>query len=102
MPYLDAMKTDRQIEGQSSGKHASRYRVCVAGTIPSSWANRLGCLEVVPQVGDRSSDRTLLMGDVRDQAELLGILNTLHELRLPLLLVEAVVTDLCPLPTQER
>ena len=94
--YIDAMNTDRQIKGQSSGEHASSYRVCVAGSIPSNWANRLGCLEVVQPVGDRSSDQTLLMGDVRDQAELLGILNTLHELRLPLLLVEAVDPELWP------
>jgi hypothetical protein len=58
----------------------------------------LGGLQVVREEADESSDQTLLMGAVRDQAELLGILNTLHELRLPLLLVEAVDTDLCPCP----
>ena len=72
------------------------YRVHVAGALPGSWANRLGGLEVVREKMDESSDQTLLMGAVRDQAELLGILNTLHELRLPLLLVEAVVPELCP------
>ena len=36
----------------------------------------------------------------KDHAELLGILNTLHELRLPLLMVEAVDTELCPCKTK--
>jgi hypothetical protein len=95
------METDREIKGHSPRKHASIYRVCVAGTIPGSWANRLGCLQVVHEAGDGLADQTLLMGAVRDQAELLGILNTFHELRLPLLLVEAVHTDLCPCQTKD-
>jgi hypothetical protein len=90
------METHTEVKGHSPRNHASIYRVCVAGTIPDSWANRLGGLQVVREGGDGSSDQTLLMGAVRDQAEVLGILNTLHELRLTLLLVEAVDTDLCP------
>jgi hypothetical protein len=55
----------------------------------------LGGLQVVREGGTGSSHQTLLKGAVRDQAELLGVLNTLHELRLPLLLVEAVDSGLC-------
>ena len=95
------MESDTQIKGGSPRNHASVYRVCVAGTIPGSWANRLGCLQVVHEGADGSSGQTLLMGAVGDQSELLGILNTLHELRLPLLLVEAVDTDLCPCRTKD-
>ena len=80
--------------------HATIYRVCVAGTLPGGWEDRLGGLQVVREGGKGSSHQTLLMGAVRDQAELLGILNTLHELRLPLLLVEAVDTELCPCKTK--
>ena len=90
------METHRKAKDHSSKYHASIYRVCVAGRIPGGWEDRLGGLQVVRERRDESSDQTLLMGAVRDQADLLGILNTLHELRLPLLLVEAVDTDLCP------
>jgi hypothetical protein len=93
------METHRKANDHGPRNHASIYRVCVAGTVPGSWENRLGCLRVVRE-GDGPSDQTLLMGAVRDQAELLGILNTLHELRLPLLLVEAVDTELCPCKTK--
>ena len=89
------METHRKANDHGPRDHASIYRVCVAGTLPGSWADRLGGLQIVHAGGSGSSNQTLLMGVVRDQAELLGILNTLHELRLPLLLVEAVDVDLC-------
>jgi hypothetical protein len=69
--------------------------------LPSGWEYRLGCLQVVHEEGNESSGQTTLMGAVRDQADLLGVLNTLHELRLPLLLVEAVDTELCPCHTKK-
>ena len=93
------METHTKAKDHGPINHASIYRVCVAGKLPGSWADRMGGLQVVREGGDGSSNQTLLMGAVRDQAELLGILNTLHELRLPLLLVEAVDTDLCPCRT---
>ena len=95
------METHREANDQGPLNHASIYRVCVAGSLPGAWADRLGGLQIVHEVGSRSSKQTLLMGAVRDQAELLGILNTLHELRLSLLLVEAVDTDLCPCRTKD-
>jgi hypothetical protein len=90
------METDTEVRDHSPRNHASIYRVCVAGTFPGGWEGRLGGFQIVREGGNGLSDQTLLMGAVRDQAELLGTLNTLHELRLPLLLVEAVDTDLCP------
>ena len=96
MRYINTMKTNRNVDDHSPRRTASIYRVCIAGTLPDGWENRLGGLQIVREGGNGLSDQTLLMGAVRDQAELLGILNTLHELRLPLHLVEAVDTDLCP------
>lgn len=87
-------------EDHSLRQFASLYRVCVAGTLPRGWEYRLGGLQIVRERESGVSNQTQLMGTVRDQAELLGVLNTLHELRLPLLLVEAVDTDLCPCPSK--
>ena len=94
--YIGSVERDKQVKDHSSRNHASIYRVCVAGTLSSRWENRLGDLQVVREEGNGTSEQTLLMGTVRDQAELLGILNTLHELHLPILLIEAVDTELCP------
>ena len=94
------METHRKSNDHGQQNHASIYRVRVTGSLPDSWVDRLGGLQVVQEGGGGSSNQTLLMGAVRDQAELLGVLNTLHELRLPLLLVEAVDTGLCPCKTE--
>lgn len=88
------MIKNRKTEDHSSKQFSSVYRVCIAGTLPGSWKDRLGNLQVVFERENGVSGQTLLTGAVTDQAELLGILNTLHELRIPLLLVEAVDMDL--------
>ncbi len=75
------------------------YRLRIAGVIPDGWEGRLGCLRVVHEEGPEPKTTTTLMGAVTDQAELLGVLNTLHELRLPLLLVEAI--DLESIPNRD-
>lgn len=90
------MGKNNQVRDDITRQPASLYRVCVAGTLPAGWEDRLGGLQIVLEGGGGMSGQTLLMGALRDQAELLGILNILHELHLPLLLVEAVDTDLCP------
>ena len=74
------------------------YRLRIAGAIPDGWENRLGGLRVVQEEGSEPPATTTLMGAVEDQAALLGVLNTLHELHLPLLLVEGI--DLESIPAQ--
>lgn len=60
------------------------YRIKVKGVLPDSWLNQLGGLHIT----DRTSERTTLVGRLKDQAELFGVLNTLYELHLPLSSVE--------------
>ncbi len=63
------------------------YRIRVQGFLAESWSDRLGGLRITTT---RSKDSlvTELNGRVCDQAELAGVLNTLYELHLPILLVE--------------
>ncbi len=84
------MKTISKNEAHNPRQPASIYRLRVAGVIPTGWEDRLGCLRVVQEESSGSPATTTLMGAIKDQADLLGILNTLHQLRLTLLLVEAV------------
>ena len=65
------------------------YRIRVGGQLTEHWTGRLACLEF--EVNESSGPKgpvTELVGRVRDQAELSGILETLHELHLTLLSVE--------------
>ncbi len=57
------------------------YQIAVQGRVPTVWRGRLGSM----RVGESENDVTVLSGDVHDQTELAAILNTLYELRLPLL-----------------
>jgi hypothetical protein len=45
-------------------------------------------MTVDPATGGERTDETLLQGELCDQGALLGVLNTLYGLHLPLLLVE--------------
>lgn len=56
------------------------YRIKVGGTVPESWIDRLGGM----QIAAASSTATTLEGWLPDQAALKGVLDTLYELRLHL------------------
>ena len=57
------------------------YRIIVQGTVPESWIDRLGGMEIVSV----TPAATMLEGRLTDQAALSGVLDTLYQLRLPLL-----------------
>jgi len=65
------------------------YVIHIAGRLNKSLEDRLGGLTITPIEGDDefSQPVTVLKGCLPDQAALLGVLNTLYNLRYPLLLV---------------
>jgi hypothetical protein len=67
------------------------YRIKVRGVVPESWIDRLQDMDIVSV----ASAATILEGWLPDQAALNGVLNTLYQLRLPLL----EVTCLPPMRT---
>ena len=64
------------------------YRIRVQGLLDASWSDRLGGMTVVTTHPTDSEPVTTLSGRLLDQAALLGALNTLYDLLLPLLSVE--------------
>ena len=56
------------------------YRIKVQGVVPESWTDRLGGMGIVSV----TSAATTLEGWLPDQAALNGVLDTLYQLRLPL------------------
>ena len=68
------------------GKSAS-YCIKVQGRLDETWSDRLAGMQI--KTSSRGDIKvTILSGNVRDQAELLGVLNSLYELHLPLLSLE--------------
>jgi len=64
------------------------YRIKVQGILDKGWSDRLGGLTITTTGQTSKAPVTTLSGRLIDQAAVLGVLNTLHDLRLPLLSVE--------------
>ena len=66
------------------------YRIRVQGNLDSTWSTRLSDLQITVNQNTKGHAETLLVGRLPDQAALTGVLNTLYELHLPVLLVECL------------
>jgi len=64
-----------------------RYRIEIQGELGPNWSDRLGDMRVFPSSSGNDNKVTAIEGRVSDQAALVGVLNTLYELHLPLLSV---------------
>ena len=69
------------------------YHIRVQGYLDESWSERLAGLAITSGKRVDQKPVTALFGQVRDQAELAGVLNTLYELHLTLLSVEYLNED---------
>ena len=67
------------------------YRVVIQGTVSEDWHRRLGGMEVTTSTLGSDGPRTILQGQIRDQAALHGLLETLYALHLPIL--EVIMID---------
>ena len=61
------------------------YRIEVLGHLDRSWSERLAGMKITTTGGSGIVPRTILQGQVMDQSALAGVLNTLCDLRLPLI-----------------
>lgn len=75
-------KTDR------APKTGSEYEITVQGTISGSYSDRLAGMRITTTSRWDQEPVTVLDGALRDQSELVGVLNSLYELHLPILKVE--------------
>ena len=65
------------------------YQITIRGVLDPDWSERLGGMEIVTfRSKDGQTFVTVLTGELLDQADLLGILNFLYDIGLPLLSVK--------------
>ena len=64
------------------------YRIRVAGHLDDQWASRLAGMAITVDAARGAEVITTLIGGLRDQTELAGVLNTLYEFHLRILMVE--------------
>jgi len=68
----------------------SVYRIRVRGRVPASWSGRLAGMTITVFSADTGPWVTSLVGELSDQADLAGVLNTLYGLHLPVVSVECL------------
>ena len=73
--------------------HPGTYHICVQGAIDPTWSDRLDGMEIHLSAGEGKARVTTLEGELSDQAALAGVLNSLYELHLPILMVMRLSVD---------
>jgi hypothetical protein len=77
IPFSNAIPFDRP----------ATYQIRVQGRIDKNWAGFLDGMLILLTTEEASPPVTTLEGELSDQAALLGVLNSLYELHLPILSV---------------
>ena len=67
---------------------AGTYRIRVRGHLDERFADQLGGMVITRAFTSEKEPMTILIGPMKDQAALSGVLNELYELRVSLLTVE--------------
>ena len=66
------------------------YHIVVKGELGDEWSDRLAGMTITVAESASGPSHTTLVGPLRDQAQLNGVLETLYDLHLPILRVEEV------------
>jgi hypothetical protein len=82
--------SEREPRGSIDFAGPVRYRIVVQGVLSEHWRDRLAGLAISTAHPAGAAPRTTLLGQIRDQAELNGVLDTLYGLHLPILTVETL------------
>jgi hypothetical protein len=69
-----------KIRKSFSFHRSGNYRICVKGSFDENSSKRLGGMDVTES--NPGNNTTALVGRMRDQAELAGVLNTIYEMHL--------------------
>lgn len=64
------------------------YRIRVEGRLDADWSDRMQGMNITDAEG--AGGRSVLVGRLKDQAALSGVLNALYELHLPVLSVDCL------------
>jgi len=66
------------------------YKVVVQGILGEEWSDRLAGMRLTKNHPEGEPPETTLIGHLRDQTQLNGVLNSLYDLHLPILSVEHI------------
>lgn len=70
------------------------YVIRVQGYLDEIWSDRLGNMTITMASSESQAPVTILKGKIKDQSELVGVLNGLHQMRVPILSIEMINRDI--------
>jgi hypothetical protein len=73
-----------------SMKNPATYRIRINGHLDANWLDRLNDMKIITMREGDTPETTTLEGRLIDQAAIIGVLNTLYDLGLPLVSVECL------------
>ena len=66
------------------------FRVCIQGVLDEKWSDYFGTQSISVEMGEEGVATTCLITEPADQSSLVGLINSLNGLGLPLLAVECL------------
>jgi hypothetical protein len=69
------------------------FQIKVQGCLEEIWSDRLAGMDISMDIKIYGDPVTTLEGQVRDQSELLGVLNGLYQLHMPILSIQLLSVD---------
>lgn len=81
---------DKQQRKRISIDSSATYSIKVQGCLEDIWSDRLAGMKITMNIQVYQDPITTLWGPIKDQSELIGVLNGLYELRMPILSVDIV------------
>lgn len=70
------------------------YRIHVQGCLEEVWSDRLANMTITMDLKDPKAPVSMLQGRIRDQSELVGVLNGLYQLRVPILSMDVLSEEI--------
>ena len=66
------------------------YKIVVAGSLPLDCGEQLAGMHILKPEKESDNGTTSLIGKIRDQAELNGVINSLYDLHMPIISVNVI------------
>ena len=80
--------SDSQLWNDLKFESSASYRIRVQGHLDDNWSDRLGGMVITRAFTEDKQPMSILIGHLRDQAALSGVMNALYGLHLSVISVE--------------
>ena len=80
----------KNISSEYHFKRPAIYQIKIQGDLGENWSDKLGGMQVTVERRNKKKPVSILIGKVRDQSALAGILNALYELNMFIITIDVL------------